>query len=158
MRLDWIFLPREKPCAQFYIIIMIMILIMIVIMIVIVILTNCNMRQVWEFRLEMSVKVLQRVHKPQDSEHEETLRLNFLAVKHKRNPTTSKISLKDYDSWHPTTTQFSEVSFSFFYSKHCDFCELFIELERPRSCLCWCKYFFHLRLHVTIMTDPALKW
>ena len=27
MRLDWIFLPRENPCAKFYIIIMIIIII-----------------------------------------------------------------------------------------------------------------------------------
>ena len=27
MRLDWIFLPREKPCAKFYIIIIIIIII-----------------------------------------------------------------------------------------------------------------------------------
>ena len=29
MRLDWIFLPREKPCAKFYIIIIIIIIIII---------------------------------------------------------------------------------------------------------------------------------
>ena len=30
MRLDWIFLPRENPCAKFYIIIIIIIIIMVV--------------------------------------------------------------------------------------------------------------------------------
>ena len=33
MRLDWIFLPREKPCAKFYIIIIIIIIIIIKIII-----------------------------------------------------------------------------------------------------------------------------
>ena len=44
MRLDWIFLPRENPCAKFYIIIfitiiaiMIMILIMIIIMVIVMV-------------------------------------------------------------------------------------------------------------------------
>ena len=30
MRLEWIFLPRENPCAKFYIIIIIIIIIMII--------------------------------------------------------------------------------------------------------------------------------
>ena len=38
MRLDWIFLPRENPCAKFYIIITIIILIIITIIIIIIIL------------------------------------------------------------------------------------------------------------------------
>ena len=37
MRLDWIFLPRENPCAKFYIIIIIIIIIMIMIIIIIII-------------------------------------------------------------------------------------------------------------------------
>ena len=44
--------------------------------------------------------------------------------------------------------QFCEVSFSFFHSEQCNLRELFIELERPGSCLCWCKYFFHNRVHI----------
>ena len=49
---------------------------------------------------------------------------------------------------HPTTTQLSEVSFSFFHSEKCDF-------ERPRSCLCWCKYFFPSYCIFQIMAVPA---
>ena len=36
MSLDWIFLPREKPCAQLYIIIIILIIIIIIILIIII--------------------------------------------------------------------------------------------------------------------------
>ena len=34
MRLDWIFLPRENPCAKFYIIIIIITIIIIIIIII----------------------------------------------------------------------------------------------------------------------------
>ena len=37
MRLDWIFLARENPCAKFYIIIVIIIIITIIIIIIIII-------------------------------------------------------------------------------------------------------------------------
>ena len=39
MRLDWIFLPRENPCAKFYIIIIIVIIIMIIIIIIIIVIS-----------------------------------------------------------------------------------------------------------------------
>ena len=34
MRLDWIFLPRENPCAKFYILIIIIIIIIVVVVVV----------------------------------------------------------------------------------------------------------------------------
>ena len=37
MRIDWIFLPRENPCAKFYIIIIVVIIIIITIIIIIII-------------------------------------------------------------------------------------------------------------------------
>ena len=37
MRLDWIFLPRENPCAKFYILIIIIIIIIIIIVVVVVV-------------------------------------------------------------------------------------------------------------------------
>ena len=37
MGLDWIFLPRENPCAKFYIIIIVVIIIIITIIIIIII-------------------------------------------------------------------------------------------------------------------------
>ena len=39
MRLDWIFLARENPCAKFYIIIVIIIITIIIIIIIIIIMT-----------------------------------------------------------------------------------------------------------------------
>ena len=36
MRIDWIFLPRENPCAKFYIIIIVIIISIIIIIIIII--------------------------------------------------------------------------------------------------------------------------
>ena len=36
MRLDWIFRPRENPCAKFYIIIIVLTIIIIIIIIIII--------------------------------------------------------------------------------------------------------------------------
>ena len=51
MRLDWIFLPRENPCAKFYIIIIIIIIIIIVtIMIIIIIIIIKTLNNLYSAR------------------------------------------------------------------------------------------------------------
>ena len=45
MRLDWIFRPRENPCAKFYIIIIVLLLLLLLLLLLIIIIIIITIKQ-----------------------------------------------------------------------------------------------------------------
>ena len=66
MRLDWIFLLRENPCAKFYmIIIIIIILIIIIIIIIIMMIINCGLWDLLDVKSEAGLLLAIMPFRPQ---------------------------------------------------------------------------------------------